>query len=412
LAAADPGPSEAFAAALDRAFPGAAPGALGLAVSGGSDSMALMALAADWASARGTRLEAVTVDHGMRPEAADEARMVANAARALGLPHRVLAWQWDRKGNLQDAARRARFSLLAGWAAREGLAAVLLGHTRNDQAETLLMRLARGSGVDERVADGVRVLRPLLDVERYALRQELNARALSWAEDPTNDDPAFDRVRTRRALAALGLDDARLAETAARMADARAALEEMTRHVAASSLALDRGDLTLPQEVFAGQPAEIRHRLLAHLLRWRAHSPYRPRYRPLRALAEGLARGRGGTLHGCFVSVRRGTIRIAREYAAVASLESRPDTLWDGFWRLEPAHGAPSADTVRALGERALGPLPDTHGSRPPRESLMASPALWRGDRMVAAPLAGLGEGWTCQPVFTVDDCLATLLSH
>jgi tRNA(Ile)-lysidine synthase len=265
---------------------------------------------------------------------------------------------------------------------------------------------------EERVADGVRFLRPLLDVERYALRQELNARGQAWADDPTNDDPAFDRVRTRRALAALGLDDARLAETAARMADARAALEEITRHVAASSLALDRGDLTLPQAVFAAQPAEIRHRLLAHLLRWRAHSPYRPRYRPLRALAEGLVRGRGGTLHGCFVSVRRGTIRIAREYAAVAALESRPDALWDGFWRLEPAHGAPGADTVRALGERALGPLPDTDGPRPPRESLMASPALWQGERLVAAPLAGLGEGWKCQPVFTVDDCLATLLSH
>ncbi|WP_233488818.1 tRNA lysidine(34) synthetase TilS [Rhodovulum sp. 12E13] len=419
MAAADPGPKEAFATALARAFPGAAPEALGLAVSGGSDSMALMALAADWASARGTRLEAVTVDHGLRPEAADEARMVANAARALGLPHRVLVWQWDRKGNLQDAARRARFSLLAGWAVREGLAAVLLGHTRNDQAETLLMRLARGSGVDglaamaeERVADGVRFLRPLLDVERYALRQELNARGQAWADDPTNDDPAFDRVRTRRALAALGLDDARLAETAARMADARAALEEMTRHVAASSLALDRGDLTLPQEAFATQPAEIRHRLLAHLLRWRAHSPYRPRYRPLRALAEGLVRGRGGTLHGCFVSVRRGTIRIAREYAAVAALESPPDALWDGFWQLERTEGAARADTVRALGQRALGPLPDTGHARPPRESLMASPALWHGDRLVAAPLAGLGEGWTCQPAFTVDDCLATLLSH
>jgi len=265
---------------------------------------------------------------------------------------------------------------------------------------------------EERVAHGARFLRPLLGIERVALRQTLTALGQTWADDPTNDDPSFDRVRTRRALAALGLDDARLAETAARMADARVALEEMTRHVAASSLSMDSGDLVLPQEAFAAQPAEIRHRLLAHLLRWRSRSPYRPRYRPLRALAEGLVQGRGGTLHGCLVSVRRGSIRIAREYAAISALSGPPDALWDGFWRLERGPEAPGADIVRALGERALGPLPQTAAPRPPRESLMASPALWQGDRLVAAPLAGIGSGWTCQPAFTASDCLNTLLSH
>mgnify|MGYP006273773397 CR=1 FL=1 len=414
-----PAPAEAFARALARAFPEAPPAALGLAVSGGSDSMALLRLAAEWAARRSTALQVATIDHGLRPEATDEAAMVAHATRALGLPHAVLRWDWDRHGNLQDAARRARFRLLADWARAGGLAAVLLGHTRNDQAETLLMRLARGSGVDglaamaeERVAHGARFLRPLLEVERYALRQVLRGAGQTWADDPTNDDVAFDRVRTRRALAALGLDDARLAETAARMADARAALEAMTRHVAATSLAMDSGDLTLPQAAFAEAPAEIRHRLLAHLLRWRTGSPYRPRYRPLRALAEGLVRGRGGTLHGCFLSVRRGTIRIAREYAAVADLEGAPDALWDGFWRLEAGAGAPPADSVRALGERALGPLPEAAAPRPPRESLMASPALWHGETLVAAPLAGIGAGWRCEPAFTVADCLNTVLSH
>jgi len=412
-------PSEAFAAMLARAFGADAPTSLGLAVSGGSDSVALLHLAVEWARGRTTRLAAVTIDHGLRPEARDEARLVAHAAKSLGVAHTVLDWRWDHHGNLQDAARRGRYRLLAEWARDEGHDAMLLGHTRNDQAETLLMRLARGSGVDglaamapERRAHGMRFLRPLLDVERYALRRDLAARGAAWADDPTNDDPAFDRVRTRRAMAALDLDAERLAETAARMADARTALEEMTRHLAAPYLALDRGDLLFPQDRFAEAPAEIRHRLLAHLLRWRTASPYRPRYRPLRALAEGLARGRGGTLHGCFVSVRRGTIRIAREYAAVAHLSTPHDALWDGFWRLEGHAQAGPALTVRAFGRRALDALPETDAPRPPRESLMASPALFDGDTFVAAPLAGVGDGWTCQPAFTVEDCLDTLLSH
>ncbi|MEM1432366.1 MAG: tRNA lysidine(34) synthetase TilS [Pseudomonadota bacterium] len=412
-------PSEAFAAVLARAFDGETPAQLGLAVSGGSDSVALLHLAADWADGRPTRLSAVTIDHGLRPEARDEARLVAHAAKSLGVTHDVLEWHWDHRGNLQDAARRARYWLLAAWAQRNGHAAVLLGHTRNDQAETLLMRLTRGSGVDglaamapERRAHGVRFLRPLLDVERYALRRDLAARGAAWADDPTNDDPAFDRVRTRRAMAALDLDSERLSETAARMADARIALEQMTRHLAAPHLTLDGGDLLFPQDRFADAPAEIRHRLLAHVLRWRTASPYRPRYRPLRALAEGLARGRGGTLHGCFLSVRRGTIRIAREHAAVAQLSTPPDALWDGFWRLDgPATADPELQ-VRALGRRALEPLPDTSAPRPPRESLMASPAVYHGDTLIAAPLAGLGDGWRCQPAFTVEDCLDTLLSH
>ncbi|MEM0937473.1 MAG: tRNA lysidine(34) synthetase TilS [Pseudomonadota bacterium] len=412
-------PDAAFSGALSRAFPAGRPQSLGLAVSGGSDSIALMHLAADWARPTKIPLEAVTIDHGLRPEARDEARLVATSAKALGVAHRVLDWRWDHRGNLQDAARRGRYRLLAEWAAGAGHGAVLLGHTRNDQAETLLMRLTRGSGVDglaamapERREGGVRFLRPLLDVARYDLRRALAARGSCWADDPTNDDPVFDRVRTRRAMAALDLDAERLSETAARMADARVALEEMTRHLAAPYLALDGGDLVFPQSVFAGAPAEIRHRLLAHLLRWRTGSPYRPRYRPLRALAEGLSRGRGGTLHGCFVSVRRGTIRIAREFAAVAQLSGEPNALWDGFWRLSHRPGAPAADRVRALGNDALGPLPESDVARPPRESLMASPALYLGETLVAAPLAGLGDGWQCQPAFTAEDCLATLLSH
>ena len=148
-AAAPNSPAAALEAALAAVFPDARPTALGVAVSGGGDSVALLCLMADWAAPREVRLAAATVDHGLRPEAAAEAAGVAALCGRLGLAHATLRWEgWDGRGNLMDAARRARRRLLADWAAEQGLAAVALAHTRDDQAETVLMRLARGAGVD------------------------------------------------------------------------------------------------------------------------------------------------------------------------------------------------------------------------------------------------------------------------
>ncbi|MCB2123065.1 MAG: tRNA lysidine(34) synthetase TilS, partial [Rhodobacteraceae bacterium] len=122
---------------------------LGVAVSGGSDSTALLCLLADLRGTGGPDLAAVTVDHGLRPEAAGEARSVAALCARLGVSHTICRWDgWDGTGNLPDQARRARQNLIAGWASGLGIGAVALAHTRDDQAETVLLRLARGSGVD------------------------------------------------------------------------------------------------------------------------------------------------------------------------------------------------------------------------------------------------------------------------
>ncbi len=209
-----------------------------LAVSGGPDSVALMWLAARWRAAlkRGPRLIAVTVDHGLRPEAAREARDVARLARSLDLPHRILHWSGPKpKTGLPAAARDARYRLLAKAARRSGATHILTAHTRDDQAETLLMRMSRGSGLAGLAAmarqsqrEGVVLARPFLQISKSQLVATLVKAKLGFAVDPSNRDTRFTRPRFRAlmpALASEGCDSRNLARLATRLARANAALE-------------------------------------------------------------------------------------------------------------------------------------------------------------------------------------------
>ena len=209
-----------------------------LAVSGGPDSIALMWLAARWrrALARGPRLIAVTVDHGLRAEAAREARDVKRLARTLDLPHRTLRWTGAKpKSGLPAAARSARYRLLAQAARANGATHILTAHTRDDQAETLLMRLVRGSGIAGLAAmarqterEGVLLARPFLQVAKSQLIATLTKAKVGFADDPTNHDTHFTRPRIRAVmpvLAAEGGDARNLARLASRLARANAAVE-------------------------------------------------------------------------------------------------------------------------------------------------------------------------------------------
>src|SRR6266849_2225918 len=212
--------------------------AIVLAVSGGPDSIALMWLAARWrrALARGPRLLAVTVDHGLRAEAAAEARDVKRLARILDLPHRTLRWTGAKpRTGLPAAAREARYRLLAQAALAHGATHVLTAHTRDDQAETLLMRMLRGSGIAglaamarESEREGVRLARPFLSVSKSQLIATLKKAKIDFADDPTNRDLNFTRPRIRTlmpVLATEGGDASNLARLASRLARANAAVE-------------------------------------------------------------------------------------------------------------------------------------------------------------------------------------------
>jgi tRNA(Ile)-lysidine synthase len=251
--------------------------AIVLAVSGGPDSIALMWLAARWrrALARGPRLIAVTVDHGQRAEAASEAREVKRLARSLELPHRTLRWAGAKpKTGLPAAARSARYRLLAQAARSHGATHILTAHTRDDQAETLLMRMLRGSGIAglaamarESERDGVVLARPFLNVSKSQLVATLRKAKLGFADDPSNRDLHFTRPRLRGlmpALAAEGGDSRSLTRLASRLARANAAVEVLVDG-AERYLALKGSAALYPgfdANAFAAMPEEIRLRLL------------------------------------------------------------------------------------------------------------------------------------------------------
>ncbi len=221
--------SERFAA--DLAALGFAGGKLGVAVSGGPDSLALLLLAH---AALPGQVEAATVDHGLRSESADEATLVAEICEKLGVPHTTLKVE-VAAGNLQAEARTARYAALAGWMEQRGLAALATAHHGDDQAETLLLRLNRGSGVAGLAGVRARgqvpgtrlpLLRPLLGWRRAELVLKVAEAGLKAAQDPSNEAERFDRVRIRKHLAeADWLDVAALAASAAHLADADAALD-------------------------------------------------------------------------------------------------------------------------------------------------------------------------------------------
>lgn len=377
------------------------PGPLGVAISGGGDSTALLLLL----HAARRAVLAVTVDHGLRPESAAEAAAVGALCAARGIPHDTLVWaEGPESGNLQARARQARRRLIADWARGRGIGDVALGHTLDDQAETVLLRLARGSGVDGLAAmaavaegDGVRWHRPLLGIGRGALRDWLRGEGVAWIDDPSNEDPRFDRVRVRAALpalAGLGLGARRLAETARAMGRARAALEHGMRALGRTCLVDGgAGDLLLDPAGLAGAPEELRLRLLAAALGWVSGEVYRPRLARLAAAlaaVEGARVGHGLTLNGCVLRAHGGRIAIRREPARAAPAVPLAAGRWDGRWELVGRPPSGEGLTIGALGAGGLAKL----GGHPPglaREALATTPAIWREGDLVAAPVARPG---------------------
>lgn len=321
-------------ARLGAPWPGA------VAVSGGGDSLALMHLLCDWARRRGAAPPVVlTVDHGLQENSSAYARDVLRWARGAGLKAHALRWKGAKpKGDIEAQAREARYRLMAAWCRTHGIDALYVGHTRDDQAETFLLRLARGSGLDGLAAmraispcpadAAVSLVRPLMDCEREALRAHLTGRGQEWIEDPMNGDPRFSRARVRAALASLGsagLTAARIADAAAHLGRARQALDAVTEAVLRRACRVEGNAILVESAALAAAPREVGLRALAKVLMTVSGQSYRPRFERLERLFDRIAqRGLGGgcTLHGCKIAPWAGDmIKISPEIG-----RRQPDT--------------------------------------------------------------------------------------
>ncbi len=315
------------------------PGAV--AVSGGSDSLALMHLLNAWARERSLEAPFVlTVDHGLQPGSSAMARRVLALARAAGLKAHSLAWKGEKPGSdIEASAREARYRLMGGWLRSRGIKGLYLAHTKDDQAETFLLRLGRGSGLDGLSAmrpispyplaghAELSVVRPLLSLERERLREHLRALGQDWVDDPMNADPRFGRARIRAAwpaLVAIGLEKSRLADAAAHLARAREALDWATLAVVQRACRFENGSALLDAHALSAAPREVALRALARILAAIGGQAYRPRFERLERLLDRIEAGKVGggcTLHGCQIAAApkrravfgRGTLLVAPE---------------------------------------------------------------------------------------------------
>ena len=288
-----------FAADLDALTAIDAP--IGVAVSGGPDSLALLLLAA---AARPGRTEAATVDHGLRLESAEEAKMVAELCQKLGIPHHILVADWPElpQANVQAEARAMRYRLLAEWAEERGLAAVATAHHADDQAETLLMRLARGAGVGglggsrarRALTEQVELIRPLLGWRKAELERIIEQAGIEAVDDPSNSDPKHDRSRVRRWLASSDwADPARLAASASVLRDADEALDWALAPLIESRMKRDADAILI--EPF-DLPRELKRRLLLAAFAELGAAP--PRGPDLMRAMDALEGGSIATLSG------------------------------------------------------------------------------------------------------------------
>ena len=391
---------------------------IAVAVSGGSDSLALCLLADRWARARDGTVFTLTVDHGLRPESGAEAAQVKRWLTARAIAHRTLRWSRARRtGATQAEARAARFALLTGWCQRAGILHLLLGHQREDQAGTALQRLVHGSGIEglaamspirlalEPANSGVRLLRPLLSVPQDALTATLADWNQPWIDDPTNRDNRHMRPRLARALAQLapeGLSAARLARVAARAADDRAALDRLcTDLLAASARPAPAGFVTLDLEHLRRAPPALALRALGRAVTTVSGAPHPPRLERLERLCQRLLCDsiKAATLGGCrVVPLGDGRLVVCREPAAASealSLEPGGSALWDRRFVVSLGRSAkPGPYVVRRLGTdglaqarakaRAAGsPLGSDRIPAPARPAL---PTLFDLDGPLAAP--------------------------
>ena len=323
---------------------------LALAVSGGSDSTALMVAAAN--AGQKQNITVLSVDHGLRADAASDVVRVGKLAEQLGLRFAALQWQHDGvETGVQEKARTARYDLMTEWCRQNGIKTLITAHTLDDQAETMLMRLARGSGVDGLSGmaartrwNGIAIVRPLLTVERKQLRHFLRQKNITWSDDPSNENDQFERVRIRAMIDQLGqngIDKAALALSARRLGRARAALDELADEFMAGNVEVfATGYCQVERDGLETASMETVIRVMGRLIEWAGGRPEPVSMAKLERLCEQLLAGKlqvgdRFVLGGAHLGVRKRHILIGREFGRINPDWQREAEVWDRRFVIE-----------------------------------------------------------------------------
>lgn len=388
-----------------------------VAVSGGADSLALLLLTAEWAKRKKLAPpRAYTVDHGLRAESALEAARVASWAKAHDVPHTTLTWEGKKPAsNIQALARDARYRLLGDQMRADGIKILLTGHTRDDQVETFLLRLARGSGLDglsgaaplapfplPEHADRL-IARPLLGFSHERLKATLATRKQEWLEDPSNDSERFARVQIRKLMPALelaGFTRDRIAQAADHLRRARGAIEIAVMELINDVEISPWGFALLKPARFAAAPEEVALRAFAKLIESIGGGAYPPRFEQTRKALAWVVGSKdqlsGVTLGGCRLQSRRdGEVLLAREEGGLVrdnprlKLRRGESGIWDRRFAVTLSQ-APARQVfeVRYLGLAGLKQISKKTPLMAVEQNRIAAttPAVWRDDRVVAAP--------------------------
>jgi len=393
------------AARLDTLVAGNGPVLIGL--SGGADSRTLLILAARWGRMASRAVHALVCDHGFRAESADEARRAASKAEAEGVPVRIVRREGSAPpSGVQAVARQWRLTELAHEARRIGAETILLGHTRDDRAETVWMRLTAGADLSGLSAmpplsphplwpegDGLWIARPLIDQTRAGIRHWLTAQGHDWLDDPSNDNTDFTRVRVRRTLTRLrsaGFERTRLSEVAESTEVIEAGLSAASARLLLETIELDPwGGLRLDRDRLNAASADIRRRAVAAAMAMVSGAPL-PAPRGVEAIMSGLASGQPATGGGAALTHFKGKFWLVREpgRGALGALSLPPGeaSVWDGRWRV--TSGPEGLD---------IGPLGEDYSAYAGRGSLERVPGLAR------PTLPALRQGGTVLAVAGLD---------
>ena len=322
----------------------------GIAVSGGSDSMALFHILTDWVSDNKPKIIVASIDHGLRSESKSEVEFVKKICEIKKIKHFSLATSEnlsDSRGNLQDNARSARYELLRNWAISKDLQCIFLGHTLDDQEENLLIRFLRGSGVDGLVSmedvvirNEILWMRPLLRLRKEELRNYLRNNNYTWIEDPSNYDNKYRRVQMRKLLQQLksnNLITSNFVKTADHMLRASKLSKEIAKSNCKNLLSFnDVGQITFEIEKFSQLFEDTQYRILAGIISWFSGSFYKPRFSQLENLHEKILNVKltASTLGGTVFKRKSGTVTVTRELASVEEnhLVKNEKFIWDNRW--------------------------------------------------------------------------------